>query len=51
MGDTDMIGVAIIVALFALLAYDLGANDGAWSASVVSSANDIFREIRHLGPR
>ena len=50
MGDVDMVGVAVVVALFALLAYDLGANDGAWSASVVSLVNDILREIRHLGP-
>jgi len=47
MDDTDMIGVAVVVALFALLAYDLWANDGAWGASVVS----WFDEIRHLGLR
>ena len=44
MGEADMIWVAVVVALFAILAYDLGANDGAWSASMVSLANDIFRD-------
>jgi len=51
MDDTDMIGVAVVVALFALLAYDLGANDGAWSASAVSFADDFFHQIKHLGSR
>jgi hypothetical protein len=51
MGETDMIGVALIVALFALLAFDLGANDGAWSASLTTFANDVLSEIKHLGSR
>lgn len=48
MVENDMLGVAIVVVVFALLAYDLGINHGEWFGIVNGYAGDILREIRHL---
>ena len=49
--ENDLLWVGLVVVLFALLAYDLGANDAAWSSAAVSFADDFFYQIKHLGSR
>ena len=48
MVENDMLAVAIVVGLFAFLAYDLGINHGEWTGIVSGCAEDILPEIRHL---
>lgn len=42
-----MRAVAIAVAVFALLTFDLVHNNGEWFEVVTSFADDIVREIKH----
>ena len=39
--------VVIMIAVFALLTFDLVNNNGEWFGIVTSFADDIVREIRH----
>ena len=41
MAENDMLGVAIVVVVFALLAYDLGINHGEWFG-IVNGYAGIF---------
>jgi ammonia channel protein AmtB len=46
MFEEDMIAVAIVVVVFAVLAYDLSFNHGEWLAMLGGFANEALREIR-----
>jgi hypothetical protein len=46
MFDNDMFAVAIVVAVFAVLAYDLSFNHGEWLAMLGGFLNDTLREFR-----
>jgi hypothetical protein len=48
MAEENMLGLAVIVVIFGALAYDLASNNSMWTASVMSFADDVLREIRHL---
>ena len=39
--------VVIVIAVFALLAFDIVHNDGEWFGVVTGFGEDIMREIRH----
>ena len=46
MFENDMLAVALVVVVFAVLAYDLSFNHGEWLAIMGAFANDALREIR-----
>ena len=46
MFDNDMFAIAIVVAVFAVLAYDLSFNHGDWLAILSRFLSDTLREIR-----
>jgi hypothetical protein len=48
MFEKDMLPVLIVVAIFALLAYDITANNGAWATGAMDFADDIWRDLQHL---
>ncbi len=48
MFEKDMLPVLVVVAIFALLAYDITANNGAWTIAAAEFADDVWRDVRHL---
>ena len=46
MFENDMFAVAIVVVVFAVLAYDLSFNRGEWLAILSGFLHDTLREIR-----
>jgi len=41
-----MVTVIAIIAIFALLAYDIAANHGAWSREAINFVDDAWRGLR-----
>lgn len=50
MFEKDMLPVVIIIAIFALLAFDIAANNGAWANTAMDLLQDAWRELRHIIP-
>jgi hypothetical protein len=44
--EKDMLPVAVIIAIFVLVAYDIAANDEAWSHDMMGFVGDAWRGLR-----
>jgi hypothetical protein len=48
MFEKDMLPVVVVIAIFALLAYDIASNNGVWANSAMEFFQDAWGEARHL---
>lgn len=44
----DMLPVMVLIAIFIALAYDIAANNGAWTNYAQHVLHDAWRDLRHL---